>query len=284
VKTNLPVLFEIDGSSNVGKIHQTAVFDRFEWNISLEPDLFEPNISYDYVLLAEIKFDNRSEAMAIEGLRNFARYTDGQYPSSMVLTIAWKEILNAWQASVNWQQRSLTEKERQQNQSIHSTCLFYAKLDKQDKDPAYYGNNVTAGDADAVLMRWKVSNNEYRVIFGNLTAKNISAEQLNALENNPVFTTIMQRPRKTIKVQGVIGIDLSQWPTIKVIPKMPAEKAGLQSGDVVIKVSGKDISQIKTPSDALKMLVGPAGEILSITVKRNEQAFDFDIERVSPPK
>jgi hypothetical protein len=284
VKTNLPVLFEIDGSANAGQMRQTAVFDRFEWDVPLEPDLFEPDIPDDYVLLAEIKIDNKSEAMAIEGLRNFAGYTDGQYPSSMVLIIAWKEILHAWQASVNWEQRALTEEERQQNQSIHSTCLFYAKLDKQDKDPAYYGNNVTAGDADTVLMRWKVSDDEYRVIFGNLTAKNISAEQLATLENNPVFNAIMQRPRKTIKVQGFIGIDLSQWPTIKAIPEMPAEKAGLQSGDVVIKLGGKDISQIKGPGDALKFLAGPAGKILNITVKRNEQALNFDVERVPRPK
>ncbi len=284
VKTNLPVLFEIDGSANVREIRQTAVFDRFEWDVPLEPELFEPDISDDYVLLAEIKIDNRSEAMAIEGLRNFARYTDGQYPSSMVLTIAWKEILHAWQASINWERRPLIEKERQQNQSIHSTCLFYAKLDKQDKDTAYYGNNVTAGDADAVLMRWKVSNDEYRVIFGNLTAKNISAEQLAAIEKDPAFRIIMQRPRETIKVQGVIGIDISNWPAIKVTPEMPAEGAGLQSGDVVIKVGGKDISQIKTPGDALKILVGPAGEILNIMVKRDEQVLDFNVERVPFPQ
>lgn len=280
VKSNLPVLFEIDGLNNVGKMRQTAVFDRFEWDVPLEPDLFDPDIPEDYVLLAEIKIDNKSEPMAIEGLRNFAKYTGGQYPSSMVLAIAYKEILHAWQASVNWEQRPLTEEERQQNQSILSTCLFYAKLDKQDKDPAYYGNNVTASDTDAVLMRWKVSDDEYRVIFGNLTAKNISAEQLAALENDPAFNAIMQRPRKTIKVQGVIGIDISNWPEIKVNPETPAAKIGLQSGDVIVRVNGKDVSHITISGDALKVLRGPAGEILSITVKRNEQVLDFDVERI----
>ena len=94
----------------------------------------------------------------------------------------------------------------------------------------------------------------------------------------------MQRPRKTIKVLGVIGIGLSNWPAIKVTPKMPAAKIGLQSGDVVIRVNGEDVSHITTSDDALKVLRGPAGEILSITVKRNEQALDFDVERVPLPK
>jgi hypothetical protein len=284
VKSNLPVLFEIDGSANEGEMRQTAVFDRFEWNIPLEPDLFEPNIPDDYVFLADIKIDNKSEAMAILGLRNFSNYTDGLYPSSMVLVIAWKEILRAWQASINWEHRSPTEKERQQNQSIYSTCLFYAKLDKKEKDPAYYGNKVTANDANEVLMRWKVSDDEYRVIFGNLTEKNISAKQLVALENDPAFDAIMQRPRKTMKVQGIVGIDVRNWPTIKVIPGLPAANAGLQSGDVIIRVDEKDVSYITTPGDAFKVLRGPAGEILSITVKRNERTFDFDVERVPQPK
>ena len=284
VKSNLPVLFEIDGSADVGKMRQTATFDRFEWNVPLEPNLFDPDIPDDYVLLAEIKIDNKSEAMAIEGLRNFAMYTDGQYPSSMVLAVAYKEIFHAWQASVNWEQGLLTEKERQQNQSILSTCLFYTKLDKQGKDPAYYGNNVTTHDTDAILMRWKISDNEYRVIFGNLTVKNVSAEQLAELENGPAFNAIMQRPRKTIKVLGAIGIDLSNWPIIKVTPEMPAAKIGLQSGDVIIRVNGEDVSHITTSGDALKVLRGPAGEILSITVKRNEHILDFDVERVPTPR
>ena len=50
------------------------------------------------------------------------------------------------------------------------------------------------------------------------------------------------------------------------------------------RLSESDISQIKTSGDAHKILVGPAGEILNITVKRNKQTFDFDVERVPRPK
>jgi C-terminal processing protease CtpA/Prc len=49
---------------------------------------------------------------------------------------------------------------------------------------------------------------------------------------------------------------------------------------VVIRVNGKDVSHITTSGDALKVLRGPAGEMLSITVKRNEQVLDFNVERV----
>ena len=67
--------------------------------------------------------------------------------------------------------------------TIQGVAMFYAELVKNDKDPAYYGDTVTAEGTDAVLMRWKISDNEYRVVFGDLTTENVTAEQLAELEN-----------------------------------------------------------------------------------------------------
>jgi hypothetical protein len=53
---------------------------------------------------------------------------------------------------------------------------------RQDKDTAYFGDTVTAKDSDAVLMRWEISDGRYRVIFGDLSTKDISADQLAELE------------------------------------------------------------------------------------------------------
>jgi C-terminal processing protease CtpA/Prc len=113
-----------------------------------------------------------------------------------------------------------------------------------------------------------------------LTVKNVSADQLAALENSPVFDAVMQRPRKTMKVQGALGIDVSNWPAIQVIPELPAAKAGLQNGDVIVSVNGRDVSGITTPADALALLRGPAGETLTVRVGRDEQVLDFSVERV----
>ncbi|HUV66124.1 MAG TPA: hypothetical protein VMW24_19685, partial [Sedimentisphaerales bacterium] len=55
-------------------------------------------------------------------------------------------------------------------------------LVQQKKDPAYYGKTVTPKDADKVLMRWKVSDSEYRVIFGDLHAETVTADALAELE------------------------------------------------------------------------------------------------------
>ena len=57
-----------------------------------------------------------------------------------------------------------------------------------EKAPPYsfalsvYGEFVTPKDADLVLMRWKVSDNEYRVIFGDRHAETVTVEVLEELE------------------------------------------------------------------------------------------------------
>jgi hypothetical protein len=43
---------------------------------------------------------------------------------------------------------------------------------------------VTPQDADKVLMRWKLSDNQYRVLFGSLHAETVDAQTLAELEKN----------------------------------------------------------------------------------------------------
>ena len=59
---------------------------------------------------------------------------------------------------------------------------FYGGL--RGKDTAYYGGIVTPKDADKVLLRWKVSDNEYRAIFGDLHTETVTTEKLTELEKD----------------------------------------------------------------------------------------------------
>ena len=67
--------------------------------------------------------------------------------------------------------------------SIQGAGMFYMQLVQENKAPAYYGDIITPEDADQVLMRWKVSDTEYRVIYGNLNAETVEAEVLAELES-----------------------------------------------------------------------------------------------------
>jgi len=59
---------------------------------------------------------------------------------------------------------------------------FYSELRRNGKDVAYYGNVITSKEADSVLMRWDISDSEFRVIFGDLRTENINADLLAEIE------------------------------------------------------------------------------------------------------
>ena len=83
----------------------------------------------------------------------------------------------------------------------------------------------------------------------------------------------------TLEQRGFIGINVENWPTLKVTPGMAAEKAGVKDGDVVLKVNGDSILHIKSPADAEIFLFGKIGEKTALTVKRAEQILTFEIVR-----
>ena len=67
---------------------------------------------------------------------------------------------------------------------------------------------------------------------------------------------------------------------ISPMPGSPAEEAGLQSGDEVIKVNGEDVTG-QDPSVVLKSVKGPAGTDVALTFYRpnTDETFDVTITR-----
>ena len=59
---------------------------------------------------------------------------------------------------------------------------YAARLETESKEPMYYGQTVTAADTDKVLLRWKLDDGTYRVIFGDLRIEDVSPPRLAELE------------------------------------------------------------------------------------------------------
>ncbi|HUW20222.1 MAG TPA: hypothetical protein VMW16_13070 [Sedimentisphaerales bacterium] len=187
VENRLPVRQELDIKVNEQMQMQGVVYD-YQWDIQVDASDFE--IPPDYTLLAEVEVPGmRDEGKTVQALRAFAEITDGRYPSSMTMMAIVQESGKVLKSmgidKIKDPNQEETQKLMNKMMLLQAPYIFYTQLVQENKDPAYYGDRVKAEDADAVLMRWKVSDDQYRVIYGDLTAENVSAEQLAQLENPP---------------------------------------------------------------------------------------------------
>lgn len=188
VATEYPVRIETEMEIGTGAdtTKMLTVMDGFEWGTELDPGIFEPNIPPDYTMMAELKMPGQDEASAIEGLRLFSEMTDGHYPSQMNVMTLTKESAEVLGKKFGAAKTKPTDEQMQQMTAnavkFQAPVLFFTKLGRDGNDPVYYGKDVKAGDANAVLMHWKISDGTYRVIYGDLSAENVTAEKLKEME------------------------------------------------------------------------------------------------------
>ena len=212
VATEYPVRMEIEGEMKIGeqKINMMIVMDSFEWGTELSPDLFKPDIPADFTTMGEMKMPTQDETGAIEGFKLFVELTDGKYPNQMNALAAVMEaqegLTKTSNATPGVEPNDQVQQERMNKvMKLQGPFVFYQKLLREGNEPAYHGDKVTAEFGDSVLMRWKVSDKQYRVIFGNLTVKTVSDNELVALEAMP-----LNRQPKAIKPKPADGTMCSQ--------------------------------------------------------------------------
>ena len=63
----------------------------------------------------------------------------------------------------------------------------------------------------------------------------------------------------------------------KPMPNSPAEKVGLQAGDEIIAVDGKDVSS-QNPEAVRQKVLGPEGSVVKLTIQRPGQTATFDVQ------
>jgi hypothetical protein len=193
VKTLLPVRFDVLASAEVDemvdRLTHHVVMRGFQWDVPVDAAEFEPPPIPDGYAITDMFPELANEETTIRGLRQCVELL-GKYPERIDLTYLWSEFQKSETPTalrVEKELKGLTgfdrdEKKMDALKPMRLLVKFY--LGSAKNDSAYYGKTVTPNDADEVLMRWKVSDSEYRVIFGDLHAETVSPEKLAELEAN----------------------------------------------------------------------------------------------------
>ena len=119
----------------------------------------------------------------IKGLATYLEYSDGKYPSTLGMK---KDFIIELDTTLSEAfNKGLVDKKigKEKTLDIGFAAFFYDKLVREKKDPAYYGAAATLSDSNAVLVRWKLSKNKYRVIYTSLKAETVTTERLAELES-----------------------------------------------------------------------------------------------------
>jgi len=203
VKTRLPVRYDSTSAycdQTKDKIieHEHSVMQDFQWDVPVAAADFEPVVPDGYASLVVKYPAHITEETVIQGLKVLVELL-GKYPDPEIITdiddvaptvlrLAEKSETPA-ALRLKEEIKGLTDDEINNKlvdflMPIRGVGRFYSYLQWDKKDPAYNGKTVTPKDADKVLLRWKVSDKEYRVIFGDLHTQTVTAEALANLEKD----------------------------------------------------------------------------------------------------
>jgi hypothetical protein len=187
--TNLPVLYEFLGTVldkiRIGRI----VLDKFEWYEKGDERIFEPDLS-EYQLVAEVEVGPSDEETCILALQRFAEIADGRYPMNLSHPDALWELSKIYRKRTGgkhfyWEEEDFEwEDYAFLRAHLAATGMFYGELFIEYKDVAYHGKVISASDKDLPLLRWKISDEKYRVIFGDLRIEEVRTTELTGIEAN----------------------------------------------------------------------------------------------------
>ena len=185
VKTQLPVRLVEDIVKKDG-VHFHEVSYDFKWNVDIKAEDFNPTKPEGYTSTGDgLIFPASNEQTTIKGLRLFSSLAK-VYPTNLSynnLNAESNKILGI-EGKPAWETYSKDEANKLARDfaTLDAPGIFYEELVDKERDPAYYGDAVRPSDADKVLLRWKLDDGQYRVIFGDLSAKTITHGELAEFE------------------------------------------------------------------------------------------------------
>ena len=210
VKNDLPVRMTMKGSASNGDVVLDITLSDFDWDVEINPAELVPDIPEDYALLAETEIGGggKDGKAFVDSLKFFSEMADGRYPSSLTGMTVVNEFVQVLRAKTAGREPSEEEMKEIMGKivNLQTIGMVYGALVQDGNDPAYYGDKVTTEFPHAVLLRWKLRDNMYRVVFGDLSIKDVTQEKMAEFEALPL--NLDPRPIKPDPADGTEGMAL----------------------------------------------------------------------------
>jgi hypothetical protein len=219
-ETNLPVY--VDYAFALGDQPRSERWRDFEWNVTLDPKLFdvEPPAGYTDQTQPPVATAEQVEHIR-QALKTYAALSKGQYPR--VKVVYGDVTLDAMRDKLGIKGQPTPEQIRtDEYRDIVTATRGFATLNaiqRDNPDAAYHGMTVGPKDANKVLLRWKLDDGKYQVLYGDLRDEVVTAERLKELEilNKESTGTFVGRAHKAngtrtrrpkTKAQGRLSLGL----------------------------------------------------------------------------
>lgn len=171
-ESNLPALVRVDEELPNDAVC-TVVTSDIQYNLDFGPKLFDTTPPPDYKDETKKPLPLDEQVREIrESLEACAAATGGTYPGN-TYELSVVDVFGTWS-------RRMTK--AIPNPQSHNGFNEIGAIWAYNPDPVYNGKTVTARDKDKVLLRWKLDDGRYEVIFGDVRAEAVTAERLRGLE------------------------------------------------------------------------------------------------------
>jgi hypothetical protein len=187
--TTLPVRVDLLGIGPKGS--PVMRLESFQWGPQ-DLRLFDVSVPAGYTKMptGHVKADQITEYV-IYGLSTFAKYNNGKYPAVKYVYgdeqgEALRKLMGMGRDAQAWVVPSKDRKwaNAKDGEFAHGTqgLSWINAIQRDFPEGVYNGKTVIPQDATKILVRWRLDDGDYRVIFGNLTSATVSPARLGELE------------------------------------------------------------------------------------------------------
>jgi hypothetical protein len=188
--TTLPVRVDLLGLGPDG--FPVMRLENFQWGAQ-DLKLFDASIPAGYAKIPtnDVKADQVTQYV-VYGLSVFAKYNNGKYPAVKYVYgdeqgEALRKLMGMPRDALAWVQPSKDLKwpNPKDGEFAHGSYGFtwINTIQRDFPEGVYNGKSITPRDATKVLLRWRLDDGDYRVIFGDLTSATVSPARLRELES-----------------------------------------------------------------------------------------------------